>query len=379
MVNPQTLVFAILIFLIAIYLLQNLRFFRKKAIAYFLIPLLLFLGWCGLIIIQAFQIENVATILTDEYSQQYLISYKKGELYQGEKIVGEFKARQNYLGIVGFRFWTFWRLNDDFLIFRIREKGATEWYYQNKYKADQFQPNQYFTFGFPVIETSKGKTYIFEIESLQGRPGVAVGISEMNPVFIVKYKYPKSQVTVSLGQFFSFGLAKLSNLARKAEFNGAIFIYLTPLLLYLMSVTPVYLSIKSRLKAVIQSPVIPIFKIIVWGLYLMLFFTFETPRLSSFTLLMVGVLLDIFFVKTGSITLLILIILFWEVVRKYLIPTWLFFALAATMLVLSGFTYYFQLPQISERAGAWAWIFLVLVVFFLTFPSKNPVKTERRF
>ena len=162
---------------------------RKKIIINLVIPLILFFGWFGLIFFQAYLIEKVFTILTREYSRNSLTVIPQGEIYQDSKIIGEFISTDNNMGIVGFRFWTFYRLNDDYLIFRIRDKNSKEWYYQNKYKADQFQPNQYFTFGFPIILDSKGKTYVFEIESSQGRPGVAVGVSEVNPTFIIKYKY----------------------------------------------------------------------------------------------------------------------------------------------------------------------------------------------
>ena len=64
------------------------------------------------------------------------------------------------------KFNTFDQINLESLIFRIREKNSTDWYYQNKYKTDQINKEIFFPFGFPIIENSQGKVYEIEIESL---------------------------------------------------------------------------------------------------------------------------------------------------------------------------------------------------------------------
>lgn len=50
------------------------------------------------------------------------------------------------------------------IVFSIKEKGAGNWLYENTYYFDQAATAHLYPFGFPVIENSKGKTYLVEIE-----------------------------------------------------------------------------------------------------------------------------------------------------------------------------------------------------------------------
>ena len=72
------------------------------------------------------------------------------------------------IGIVLVRFAQLSVRVSDSVVFRIKKRGDDKWYYENTYKADQFQSGQYFTFGFPSIISSKNNTYTYEIESVSG-------------------------------------------------------------------------------------------------------------------------------------------------------------------------------------------------------------------
>jgi len=50
------------------------------------------------------------------------------------------------------------------IIFRLKEKGGEDWLYENSYFFDQTAPVHLYPFGFPVIENSKNKTYLVEVE-----------------------------------------------------------------------------------------------------------------------------------------------------------------------------------------------------------------------
>lgn len=383
---------------------------KQKIIVNLVVPALLLLGWIGLIFYQSFQIEKVFTVFTREYPKSAVSVLPNGEIYQGNKIVAEFTATDSHLGIVGFRFWTFYRLNDDYLIFRIREKNSSGWYYQNKYKTDQFQPNQYFTFGFPVIDNSKGKQYVFEIESSEGRPGVAVGVSDVDPVFIAKYKYPRQLVISSAAQFIRFGLNKFVNLLASTEFKVATFIYLMPLLIYLLTLTQFYRSLEKKFRKFLRvrakfvqqiighsginsgKSVVVVLKnifhiiitkyyqtdktangkikfiinvIIAWfgvTVFIVIRLSSRYPNILSLVVLTVGSMLDSLFVKTGDVTIVILVILWIYLIYKYKLADKLFFMLALAFLGISATFYYLRFPIASERFGAWAWIFLTIMV-----------------
>lgn len=397
MFNLETTITILLIFVTLTHRRWLPWVLRYKVIRYFFIPVLLFSIWLGLIIYQSFKIENVFTLLTEEYSNQQLSTNETYELHQGDKIQGRFVASDNNLGIIGFRFWTFYRLNDDYIIFRIKEKNSDKWYYENNYKEDQFQPNQYFTFGFPTIDNSKGKEYIFEVESLQGKDGVGVGLSEIGPSFIVKYKYNRDSITSSKGNMISFSLLKIRNLINKPQFNAASFVYFLPLILYFIMLTPIYINIEKKiivflnkkkrffylnipyinlkpLKIRIKKIIIPISQFDgtkTSSSIKDIIIPFLKQPITALFLLILGVIVDIVFISKGDMTVILLLFLFISVIRYYNLSPKTLFILAVFILALSSFFYYLKLSAISERAAAWSWVFLVLTLFFLYLFSKK--------
>lgn len=137
--------------------------------------------------------KQLVSILSQNHREVEFKGLKQG-IYAGEKIETEFEAEEDNLGIVAVRFDTFNRINDDQLIFRIKEKGQKDWYYENFYKTDQFQPSELFPFGFPIIPDSKGKTYVIEIESISGEEGKVVVVSEKEPKLQTRYQFSKEQL-----------------------------------------------------------------------------------------------------------------------------------------------------------------------------------------
>ncbi|MBI4091752.1 MAG: hypothetical protein HY427_00900, partial [Candidatus Levybacteria bacterium] len=115
-------------------------------------------------------------------------------LLKGEKIVGKLRASANNIGILLVRFSQLSAIVTDRVLFRIKEEGESKWYYENNYNANQFQPNEYFTFGFPSILDSKGKTYQFEVESLSGTFKNGIGLSSKKPQTALVYKYTKEDL-----------------------------------------------------------------------------------------------------------------------------------------------------------------------------------------
>ncbi len=141
------------------------------------------------------------------------------ELLKGEKIAGTFTASADNLGIILVRFYNFGRLNYDTLIFRLKEEKQKKWNYEYSYKVDQFQPNQYFTFGFPQIPDSKNKRYSFELESTSGKEGDAVAISEKGVAVAYVYKYSKTKILENREDLLQFSFKKtkytLDNINKK--------------------------------------------------------------------------------------------------------------------------------------------------------------------
>lgn len=128
-------------------------------------------------------------LLTVQHSyQREILNIPVGnEILAGNDIRGNFKAQDNYLGIVEIRFIVPEKPSKDLFIFRLKEKDAGGWYYENTYRAKEFGGYPLFPFGFPVIKESKGREYYFELISLQGESGNAVGISYVEPVVVARH------------------------------------------------------------------------------------------------------------------------------------------------------------------------------------------------
>lgn len=167
------------------------------------------------------------TVIVDSNNFKDLENKK---LLKGERITGEFKAKNNNLGIILALFNTYNKINDDYLQFKIKEVGSSDWYYSNKYKVDQFQNNQYFPFGFPEINDSKGKTYQIEIESLSGVDGNSVQ-AVINKPFLSEYSFPKVYLLEHKKEIPLFILSKIGSFFGHISLNVYLFILFFSLLI----------------------------------------------------------------------------------------------------------------------------------------------------
>jgi len=154
-------------------------------------------------------------------------------LLKDKSIKGEFTAQENNLGIVAVRFYTFHRINKDVVRFLIKEQGAKNWYYEQTYKVNQFQWDNYFTFGFPIINNSKGKHYIFEIISLHGTRYDAITLSRIQPVLETKYQFNKSQIFSSPNKLVYYIYKKFLNSISNTDYIVSSLVYAIPFFIYL--------------------------------------------------------------------------------------------------------------------------------------------------
>ncbi len=171
-------------------------------------------------------------ILEYPYDKSNFMIWNEGELYKGDHVVAEFTSQANHLGIIGIRFHTFFRINEDFITFRIKEKGTDNWFAQVTHKSDQFQPDQYFPFGFPEIANSEGKQYVLEVSSENGKPGDAVAISTTNPPFATKHQYTKHLLQTDENQLQEFVIRKFKLLLEDKDIYFNALPNFLPLVLY---------------------------------------------------------------------------------------------------------------------------------------------------
>ncbi|HUV42538.1 MAG TPA: hypothetical protein VMY36_01385 [Patescibacteria group bacterium] len=272
------------------------QFINKKWVAWSLIPgFLLFLG-LGFSFINVFNSGEALPILFQDQKRTSLVSWKTNELLTGEKIDGEFTAYEDNLGIISIRFNTFGRINDDVLIFRLKEKGNESWYYENEYKVDQFQPDELFPFGFPKIENSNRKIYHFEIESTKGEPENAVAISPQFPIFRVKYHFDQEQLLANKLILVRFLFKKFINIASSLNFILADLFFFVPFFFYLFHL--------FRRKPVFNFEVAENFFTIVLALFLILQIGRQVIEFSS-------AYIEINIATDGFLTLVVNFLIFW--------------------------------------------------------------------
>lgn len=314
------------------------------------IPLLLFITSFFFLMIFAYSSKSL--ILLQHEDKDVLTTWLPGEILAGEKVSGEFTAMRDFIGIVSVRFNTYARINNDTLIFRIKEKGDKKWYYENIYKVDQFQPNQLFPFGFPPIQNSKNKVFQIEIESTKGKHGDAVAINTKNPVIIVSYQLP---------------------ISRFLSEDGAI-----ALLTYKQNIiTFIFDAITSRVQnlIILFLPVILYLTLMAW----------RTIRLLETFLNIVGsALLGYIFLigrflpddqQNSVVFIIVLLLLIVIIVRKYKMNYVIYFVLSIFfILFMSGILIVLRRPDIADRSALFAYLFLLIGTIFGIIEHKKKVK-----
>lgn len=223
---------------------MKFRFFKL-----FVVPLLLVIGYLSLLSFPHFfsKINRYDSLGLLSVVEEKTLNFEKtlspqrkadkfdNHLLKGEIISGKIKSTENNFGILLFRFAKLSNIVSDKVVFRIKRGGENKWYYENNYKANQFQPDEYFTFGFPPISESKNKSYVFELESTSGTYKNGIGISMEEPQTALVYKYAKNDLK-NANTLSSFVYKKFVYVARNVNFLQnwqLLLVFILPLVLVL--------------------------------------------------------------------------------------------------------------------------------------------------
>ncbi len=163
------------------------------------------------------------------YPSSNLRFQEGSELFLGDKVIGEFKSKDDFLGTIAIRFLTYDRISTDSFVFRLKKKKENNWYYQNVYKAKEFGGYPLFPFGFPIIHNAKDKDYYFELESLYGKSGKGVGISTVEPTFTTRHIFDKISLLNNKEELIRFVLKK----SKKIVLEDNLFLYIVAYFLLL--------------------------------------------------------------------------------------------------------------------------------------------------
>ncbi len=343
----------------------------NKSLIYGLVPLILFALWGVFTLLYITSYDKSFLILSYNHSQDTFTKVQHEKLLTGDKVEGEFTAAENNLGIVAVRFTIFSRVpykDEDKVVFRIKEKGAKDWYYQNNYRAGLIYDVPVFPFGFPKILDSQGKQYVFEIQSLEGNQRNAVAVSRREPVIISKYETSKAFLLSDKKEFVYFTLKKF-NALKTAEVLYVSFIFLLPLIIHFLLITPQGEKVSGRFNTFIYSRIPK-------QIYSKSKILFDLTYIKVFllSLLLVMILSDIFIFQITYAAVYIVLIGIWIYILAGEFKSKISFIVSGLFLVLSSTLYYIYYEHLAELTAAWAFLFLCAGLIHALIEYKNENK-----
>jgi hypothetical protein len=328
---------------------KNKVSFKENFVKRVIIIISLLALWLGLTIHYISTFESFSII---PYNHRGVIDQHLNEpLLRGQKITGTFEARENNLGIVAIRFQLRSRIpfaQEDDLVFRLKEKGSDDWYYESLYKSGLTYDVPFLPFGFPIIEDSKGKIYQFELESLKGNRRNAVIVSGQYPQLQSKYVGDLGEIKSNPGALLEYFKQKYIGALDNPSVVFSSMIYSLPLLFYLTWIT-----------GLIHKLLKPFSKQITWiRQKLSLLRTHEAILIFSGTLYFL-VLIDIFIFQLINDVAYIVVVATWIYLsRRMEAKIKLSFLVGLTILLITAISNTLGLEAVAEKSAAWAFMFL---------------------
>ncbi|MFH1863946.1 MAG: hypothetical protein ABIJ85_03510 [bacterium] len=289
----------------------------------------------GLFLLGAFSLFNY--LKTSEFgvlnlnvrTLDQMVASRSGELLKGDQVTGTFRSEYTNLGIISLRFYNQDRDSKDTLVFRLKEQGQDEWYYEAKYETDQFQPHKHFPFGFPVIKNSDGKNYQFQIESLRGATGSGILVDYPTPtVFTAKSSYTKNSLMSDKKLLVYFLTNKFINIFGNPEIRLNTFFFFLPFILFVVFLITKGLSYQ----------------------YLTLF-------------ALVLILYDVFWLTKSYDFLFLGLLFFWGLISfRFRFEPRIAAVFALGFLVLTPIVLISGQDALAEKTAVWAYLFLCITV-----------------
>ncbi len=337
--------------------------FISKFVKFVIIPLFLLLLWFGLTFSYIIHLDTAFSLLSYNLPQTVFTHLPQGKLEKGDFVSGEFVAQENNLGILSLRFETFFRpayQNEDVLLFQIKQKDAKNWYYKNEYRDGLVYDVPFFPFGFPIISSSKGKTYEFKITSLKGDSSNSVAMSERWQNIAAKYKFTKHELLQNKVALLQFSIKKFISSLETIDVLFSSFVYLLPLFFYLMLLSPLGKYLKKPLLFIGQK----FFNLGNSRFLKFLLPSFKASQRFSIifcdTILLGVALIDGFYLQLGNDFIYLLVPILWIFVQRHFrFTSRKTFIVGISMLLFPPVSLLFNLGQIAENMAVWAYLFLV--------------------
>ncbi len=317
------------------------KIISNKLIGWIFIPVLLLGFWiaCSLI----FNNKVGFSVLLFPQNRSLIIQVPQGKILKGEKITGNFTARENNLGLVMIKFNNYVKpdyADEDILVFSIKEKGRKSWYYKGNYHSGAFEHLTYFPFGFTPINNSKNKTYQFQLVSLNGNSSNAIELSKGNSIFQTGYQFSKRDIIGNKLFLIKFILEKIETSFTNLDFLLSSIIYLLPFLFYLL-----WQAYKYK-REIIKK------------------------YITVFTFILI--VIDILFLSTLYIGILLGLIVFWIIsIKLKRLENSVSFTVAFIFLFAWITLMYIGFDSYSDKFNVWVYTFLVIGTFQVVIEEKK--------
>lgn len=201
-----------------------------------IIPSFLILLWLISFVIFLMSSDYSLTVLSFYYPKDNPDNSGKITKVTSNTWKGEFKAVEDYMGIIVIEFKQVEAPIAESLIFKIKEKGQTEWWVINEYDTRQFYYLNEYPVGFPLIPDSDGKSYEFEF-ILAREENIDNFFESLEPILITKHKFPVNVLIKEPREAINFFVNKVSFAVQSGRFKNNSVLYLFPLFLYLVYLT----------------------------------------------------------------------------------------------------------------------------------------------
>lgn len=279
---------------------------------------------------------------------------------QSNTITGEFTAGENFLGVVLLRFDVSKTIKNVPLSFKIKEKGESKWYHESESNTKHIQYLPLLPFGLPVIEDSRGKTYVYTV--FTQKETETLTLSNEIPNVVTKYQFPKAELLADSTFLLYFLQQKAIYIIQNSYFLLVSVMYLMPFVLYVIFILLMpenYLpkpirKVAEKLTSAYRYKYKPLFFLMLSILSSIFFIPFKSDILYGLL-----ILFSIYYIKRNKISLEF--------------P----FMLSLGFILLSFSLLILQLASVAEKAVVWGIIFLIIGTIMYSYSLIKESKTSR--
>jgi len=299
----------------------------------------------GLLVFSAFVLSQIYFLNLD--TNPNILSQNdipKNFIQTKDYLRGEIHADENYLGILKVTFERQAQTKQN-SIFRIKELSDKNWRHTSTINSDHFYYTPSYRFGFPTMQDSKNKTYVFEIflERGVGIPNTnTLTMSREAPYVTLQYDYKKSLLLSEPQLIGVFIKGKILFYMRSEGFWNIFAVYSIPLLFYIFFLFNLHGLTSPNIRSRFSKNLAHMSK----------------PYLA----MLLGIIaIDIFIFHIYSDLLVTISVILWILgIRTYGLKPKTSFYVGIALLLLCSLTVFSQMDPVAEKLAIFAYVFLVL-------------------